>query len=138
MKKNNYKKIGIYFSISAFLMLIGSITGFDIAMAAENANDIAGISRNVVGNVPSILNVISVVSYLIGIGLGLKGALKLKEYNETHGQQVKLSTPITLLIVASLCLALPTVVTASKNAVFGNDSSGVVDYQGGGLLNVGK
>lgn len=95
--------------------------GSHLAFAAQVGGDLAGITQGLAGpggelsNIPSLL---SDVSYIAGIGFGIKAALSLKEHNETKGQ-VKLSTPITLAVVAAMLIGLPSLLSSSTTTIFG-------------------
>jgi Ca2+/Na+ antiporter len=63
------------------------------------------------GLIPQLGNgvgpLLGALSYIFGIAMGVKGAIKLKEHNESKGQQVKLQTPIMFLLASAMFLALP-------------------------------
>ncbi len=100
-----------YFAASSALFLIG----MDSASAVNN---ITSVSANLTGQAKGILNMIEMVSYLAGTGFGVKGALKLKEHNESKGQ-IPLSQPIFLFAVAGLLLGLPTVLDVAVGSTLG-------------------
>ena len=112
--KNKITKI-LMFSI-ATLGLMG------LSMDAALAQDLAGVTARLKGQLPGIADILSIVAYLGGIGFGIKAALKLKEHNESKGQ-VPISQPITMAVVAALLLALPTLLTNSKATIFGAGGS---------------
>jgi intracellular multiplication protein IcmD len=91
--------------------------------AFAQTTDLLGTTDQVRNQLPGVADLISAASYLIGIGFGLKAALKLKEHNESKGQ-IPLSQPVTLAVVAALLLALPTLLSVSRNSVFGTGSQG--------------
>ena len=55
----------------------------------------------------AVINTVGGLSYIFGIVFGIKGAMKLKDYNESKGQQVKLAVPIVMIIAAACFLTLP-------------------------------
>lgn len=73
------------------------------------AQTVADVADAMIPQISNITPVIGIISYLCGIGFGIKAALKLKEVNESKGQ-VKLSAAIILVVAAALFLALPTFV----------------------------
>ncbi len=85
---------------------------------AASAGQVADNIRNQFG---SIADMIGGASYIMGAGFGVRGALKLKEHNE-NPSQVKLSQPLTALVVSGALLALPSVMDTGAESTFGNDS----------------
>ena len=107
--KNTLTKYAAATGIATLALLVG-----DAAMA----QDLKAVTNNLHGQLPGIADILSAVSYLAGIGFGIKAALKLKEHNDTKGQ-VPISAPITMAVVAALLIALPTLLTTSKGTIFG-------------------
>lgn len=70
-----------------------------------------------------VVNVISAISYILGVALGVKAALKMKEASENKGQ-VPISIPIILAAVSFILLALPTFLKTGKEVFFGTGSTG--------------
>jgi hypothetical protein len=92
-----------YFIPSILLMFFAS------PALAQNATTIADIANNLIPQLRTeggVVDLLAAISYLSGIGLGIKGILKLKEHSESKGQ-IGLSTPIFLLVAASMFMALP-------------------------------
>ena len=90
----------------------------DPAMAQTGLNKVTTELRGQMGGVADLL---SAVSYIGGVGFGIKAALKLKEHNESKGQ-TPLSQPITMGIVAALLIALPTFLKTATETLFGGSS----------------
>jgi hypothetical protein len=114
MKKLIFKTIGLVVTSAAILFIAN-----DVALA-QDLNAMTGTIKN---QMPGVADVLSAVAYIAGIGFGIKAALTLKEHNETKGQ-TKLSTPITLAIVAAMLLGLPSLLTNAKGSIFGNGTPG--------------
>lgn len=116
---------------------VSKILGF-IALGmfagVASAQGLNTVTTTLSDQMSGIVNVISAVSYIVGIALGIKAALKMKEHNETKGQ-VPLSTPIVLAVVAAILLALPTFLKTGKEALFGSGSTGT-DLQGSALQRI--
>ena len=119
-------KNAAYLGIVAGLMII--------ALDPVMAQGIKRVTDTVKGQLPEVADVLAIVSYIAGIGLGIKAALKLKESNESKGQ-VPLSTPITLAVVAGALLALPTLLTVATEGLFGSGST-KVNAAGTGLRSI--
>ena len=123
MKKNLLKVVG-YSVASAACLLVASEPAL-----AQGLNTITG---NVKGQFGGIVDVMSGLAYIGGIGFGIKSAMKLKEYNEQQGK-VPLSTPIMLALVAAILIALPSFLTTGQESVFGAGAQGT-SINGGGAL----
>jgi hypothetical protein len=120
--KNNTLKVMAVLGLAMFAGGAFAQTGLNV-VTTTMSNQMAGI-----------VNVISAIAYIVGIALGIKAALKMKEHNETKGQ-VPLSTPIVLAVVAAVLLALPTFLKTGKEGVFGAGSTGT-DLQGSTLQRI--
>ncbi len=113
MKKNTMKTLGLLGLGVALTAL-----AVDPAMAQTGLNKVTGELKGQMGGVADLL---SAVSYIGGVGFGIKAALKLKEHNESKGQ-TPLSQPITMGIVAALLIALPTFLKTATETLFGGSS----------------
>ena len=92
----------------------------------SHAQTVADVANGLIPQVTSVAPVIYIVSYLCGVGFGIKAALKFKEVNESKGQ-VKLSAAIIFLIASALFLALPTLVNSGIEFM-GFDTAGQFKY----------
>lgn len=102
------------------------------AMAQSSGINI--ITGTILGQTGGIVDLLSAISYIAGVGFGIKAALKFKEHNESKGQ-IPISQPITLFAVAAMLLALPTILQIAKEALFGTGSTGT-DSDGGNMRSV--
>ena len=123
--KNIIKNI-LYLGVLSALVLVA----IDPAMAGEG---LTKITDTVKDQLPEVVDVLAIVAYIAGVGFGIKAALKLKESNETKGQ-VPLSQPITLVIVAGVLLALPTMLKVATESVFGSNKK--TEMTGTGLRTI--
>ncbi len=118
--KTKFKKIlGVMGAVA-----VGTLVAVDPALAAAptDSQGLGVIAANMKSTASSATDILSIVSYVIGVAFGIKGALKFKESNETKGQ-VPISQPITLLAVAALLLALPSLLEIARDAVMGTGTS---------------
>lgn len=69
----------------------------------QTIGDIAFCLQDGLNHVPDVM---AMIAYVCGIGLGIKSILKFKEANDSKGQ-TKLTVPILLAVASSLLLALP-------------------------------
>lgn len=102
------------------------LAGLSLAVVAEPSfaasSGLGAVAGNVKGQFGDIADMIGGASYIMGAGFGIRGALKLKEHNE-NPQQIKLSQPLTNLIVAGALLALPSVMSTGSGTIFGDGAS---------------
>ncbi len=117
-REKNMKK-GFKFLAYAAMAAVLMTVAMDPAMA-QGLNRVTGTVKD---QMPGVVDILSAIAYIAGVGFGIKAALKLKEHNESKGQ-IPLSQPITLGIVAALLLALPTFLSVAKEGVFGTGSTG--------------
>jgi hypothetical protein len=115
---------------------VGLLAVFPEAANAGYGNQVAGtgvdnLAGNLRGTAKSVTDILSILSYVVGVGFGIKGALKFKEHNETKGQ-TPISQPLVLLAVAGFLLSLPTLLVMARDSVLGSGASGV-SLDGGGL-----
>lgn len=106
-------------------MSFAALAAFALFIVAEPAMAQSGLTRMtdpVTEGLKSVVQVISIFSYLAGLAFGIKAALKLKEHNESKGQ-VPLSQPVTTAIVAAFLIALPSLLTVVAETMFGSDAS---------------
>ena len=74
-----------------------------------HSQTVATIADGLIPQIKNVIPVVYILSYIAGLVFGIKGALKLKESNESKGQ-VKLSSAIIYFIAAAMFLGLPTLV----------------------------
>lgn len=98
--------------------------------AATSGTGVDALAGNLKSTAKSVTDILSILSYVIGVGFGIKGALKFKEHNETKGQ-TPISQPLVLLAVAAFLLSLPTLLIMARDAVLGTGSSSVSIDNGG-------
>ena len=125
MKKNLLKVVGYSFASAACLLVATE------PALAVGFNDVAS---NVKEQFSGVLDVMSGLAYIGGVGFGIKSAMKLKEYNEQQGK-VPLSTPIMLALVAAILIALPTFLSKGQESVFGTGATKTSINGGGSLKN---
>lgn len=103
-----------------------------VALEPAQAQGVLTVTNGLLPQMGGIADLLSSLSYLAGIGFGIKAALKLKEHNESKGQ-VSISAPITMAVVAALLIALPSLLSMSAEAIFGtgNTKTGLT---GGGAI----
>jgi hypothetical protein len=103
-----------------------------LGVESAQAQGVLTVTNGLLPQMGGIADLLSSLSYLAGIGFGIKAAMKLKEHNESKGQ-VSISAPITMAVVAALLIALPSLLSISAEAIFGTGSS-KTGLTGGGAI----
>lgn len=131
MKKKLLKALG-YVGAAAGLTLLAAEPALaaTYGSAAGDSAGLGNLTSNLRSSANSITDMLSLVSYVVGVGFGIKSALKFKEHNESKGQ-TPISQPIVLLVVAAFLLSLPTLLLMAKDSVLGTGSSSVSITDGG-------
>ena len=116
----------MYLKNFLFIVLFCLITIPSTVFAADSANAqcIAELVDNWVYNARGYVDIIAIIAYVSGIGFGIKGVHKIKEHNESRGQ-VKLVTPIFMLVGAAFLLAMPTLMKMGIDSILGTDAEAV-------------
>ena len=102
--------IGLTTASFLTVMLISS------PVSAQSANDFSAIARNITQSVERLPGLVSAVSYLIGLLMGVQGVLKLKDHVESPVDQSLSGAAIPLLAGGSL-FALPIIFEAMANTI---------------------
>lgn len=89
------------------LLTLGLLSLIANSYAQGTCATVDCIALGLIPQTGAVMNMLGGMSYIFGIVFGIKGAMKLKDYNESKGQQVKLAVPIVMLIAAACFLALP-------------------------------
>jgi len=86
-----------------------------LAWASPPAGSFGAISDDLMGPVGFLTRVLFYISFVCGVGFLLGSFLQYRYYRQ-NPQQVKLSTPITLFILALVLIGFPIVLIISKTA----------------------
>lgn len=130
MKKKLLKTLGFA------TLAVGVLALFPEAAQAANygttteGTGVGNLASNLKGTAKNVTDILSILSYVVGVGFGIKAALKFKESNENKGQ-TPISQPLVLLAVAAFLLSLPTLLIMARDAVLGEGSSSVSIENGG-------
>ena len=96
------------------------------AMAAENAGQMADRLSE---QLEPISKLISIISFVAGLGIGMSGILKLKAHSQNPAQ-VPLSQPMFRILVGAGLIALPTALGNGIMTFFGDDTQRVTATDG--------
>jgi hypothetical protein len=97
-----YNLRNLYFKSAA------ALTVFALSTVDAEATGLEGLTTTVEGQLNALPGLIRALCYIGGLGFGIAGVLKLKEYMDKPGQ-VNLKDPLGRLLVGALLIAIPAV-----------------------------
>lgn len=99
---------------------IAAVLAFGLMVVAEpaSAKTAGEVAENLTTSTKAIAEAVGAISTAAGFIMAFIGALKFKAHKD-NPQQTPLSTPIIYLVVASLCLFLPSVIWTGSDTLFG-------------------
>jgi len=104
------------------------------SLSTGNIN-ISTVLANIIISIRSVPGLLTAVSYLLGLVIGVNAILKLREYVEEPAQ-TKINEPIIRFVVAGALFALPTIFGAMYETIAGDPKLGIItfilDFIGGG------
>ena len=90
---------------------------------AAGAQSLSDIVTNVQGNISTLGPLLTIVSYIAGVGFSIAGIVQFKAHKD-NPQQVPLSKPLVYLGVGAALLFLPTLMKSAGTTVFaGSETS---------------
>jgi intracellular multiplication protein IcmD len=90
-------------------------------VVADQHQTISTVATSITTQVNAIASLLSISAYIAGVGFALSGILQFKTHKE-NPQQVPLSKPVVMIIIAAALLFLPTVLTIAGNSLFGHNA----------------
>lgn len=104
-------------------IIIATLT-YGLLVSGVHAQTIETLVNNLFnsGQLISLTGLIEGFAYLGAIALGIKGALKLNEWNESKGRQVKMTTGLIYILCAGLLLGLPTLISVGSSTLLGTEA----------------
>lgn len=124
---NILKKKSLQVSAAVFVGLVGGVE------SAHAQNDFTTITNNITESISGLPGLLTGVSYMMGILLGVLGILKIKDHVESPGN-AKLQEGAIRLAAGGGLFALPIVYEAMQNTI-GNDGSGPTTITLDGVTN---
>ena len=97
---------------------------------ADQYPTISTMAASITTQVNAIANLLSISAYIAGVGFALSGILQFKTHKE-NPQQVPLSKPIVMILIAAALLFLPSVLTIAGNSLFGPHAVSAATAGGG-------
>jgi intracellular multiplication protein IcmD len=123
-------------SISKLTPKVSVVAMFAIASAllssAVFAADVSSIATTAITQMNAIAKLLSVASYVAGVGFAMAGILQFKAHKEAP-TQTPLSKPVVMLLVAACLLFLPTILSVAGSSLFGSGTSAATAGGGTGL-----
>lgn len=116
------------------MTFMGLVSGVESASASSGTGNgtFSDISRNVITSIQDVPGLITGVSYMMGIVLGVLGVLKIKDHVENPGQHPLQQGAVRLAAGGGL-FALPLVYEAMTNTIDGTGTG-----KGPAMPTVGK
>lgn len=124
---NILKKKSLQVSAAVFTGLVGGVE------SANAGNDFSSITTNIGESIESLPGLLTGVSYMMGILLGVLGILKIKDHVE-NPSNAKLQDGAIRLAAGGGLFALPIVYEAMQNTI-GADGAGPQQFQLDGVNN---
>ncbi len=93
------------------------------------------VAGNVTKTMDNVAKLITAVSYVAGVGFAVMGMLKLKAHKD-QPQQVPLSQPMVLLVIAAGLVFLPSLIKSTGATVWSSSAENA-NTQGTGVLGTG-
>lgn len=110
------RKKSLQLSAAVFVGMVGGVESAHAGGVGTTGNDFSTIARNVNDSISELPGLLTGVSYMMGILLGVLGILKIKDHVENPGQ-----TPIQhgaiRLAAGGALFALPIVYEAMLNTI---------------------
>ena len=97
------------------------VAGYMMSSSAAQANNFNNIGENIVNSISSMPALLSALSYMFGILLGVLGIMKIKDHVENPGNE-PLKNGAVRLAAGGALLALPIVFESMLNTI--DDGSG--------------
>ena len=104
-----------------------------LALAGSGGGDLTAIATTVTTQANAVAKLLSVLSYVAGVGFAMAGILQLKAHKE-NPQQVPLSKPVVMIVVSACLLFLPTILTTAGASIFGSSATSAATAGGGAGL----
>jgi hypothetical protein len=90
----------------------------------------ASMSKNVILQIDAIVSLLCMTAYLSGVGFAMAGILQFKTHKD-NPQQVPLSKPVVMILVASCLLFLPVIIKMARDSFFGQNAISAATAGGG-------
>ncbi len=131
MKNLNHKLVAI---LTTGVMMSSSFEAFAQAASSSKAETLSSVTTNLKTSSKGIPEIISMVAYIGGIGLGVSGIIKIKDHVDNPGSN-PLKAGLARLGGGGALLALPYITKAMMGSVGGEAGAGGVSLKSVGFTN---
>lgn len=131
LSKTNTSQSSLLSLCAYFGVLFGLFFVSDFVLASGGGQSLGDVAKNITGTMTNVGKLITAASYVAGVGFALMGMLKFKAHKD-NPQQVPLSQPIVLIMIAAGLVFLPSLISTAGQTVFGGSQKSA-DTQGGGI-----
>ncbi len=119
--------MNIFYKLSIKLLSILLLAA--TASVALAAPDITALTANITKQANAIVSLLSITSYVSGVGFAMAGILQFKTHKE-NPQQTPLSKPVVMLLVSASLLFLPAILATLGTSLFGNNAKSAASAVG--------
>jgi hypothetical protein len=100
---------------------VGLVMSAGVALA--QTRDLGGIATSLATQATPFATLLSILSFVIGVGMGIAGFLKFKQNAQNpNDPSAKISTAFILIFVGAGLVALPAVFGSGLQTIFGGQS----------------
>lgn len=111
-----YRKKNKYFAVGLIIGGVSLLAFSDVAMA--DGQTLGTIASNVTKTFYQIGNLITAGSYVAGLAFSVGAIMKFKQHKD-NPTQIPIGTPISLVLIASALLFMPTLLKTMGSTMFG-------------------
>jgi hypothetical protein len=104
------------------MMLIPELALAGQSITLQSGKTATVIAGNINNSIGGITTVITSLAYIGAVGFGFVGILKWKAHSE-QPDRVALKIPITYMVIAAMCAALPEVIGTGIASIFGGSAN---------------
>lgn len=123
MFKRSYRAMGAAFTVGA-MTTMSSVANATTTTTGASSTNFSSIARNITTSIQDLPGMLSAVSYLFGILIGVLGIMKIKDHVE-NPTQTPLKDGAIRLAAGGALFALPIVYQAMLSTIQGGDSGDV-------------
>ena len=87
------------------------------------AQDVGGIATSLTGQTTLVSTLVTVVAFVLGVGLAITGLLKFKAHSQNpNDPSAKMSTAFMLVFVGAALVAIPAALGSGIQTIFGDSA----------------
>jgi Na+-transporting NADH:ubiquinone oxidoreductase subunit NqrE len=94
------------------------------AAAHAQTFDLGDVSDNVSDQMADVASFITVLAFVIGVGLTIIGLMKFKEHSRnTNDPSNRIGVAVTFIVAGAMMIALPTLLKSGVETIFGEGAA---------------